>query len=194
MVLSTNELSGGLALDRESFFPTRPENPDMRESTSIWLFEETGAFGFPRIGIEGEAWSWDNRLYHANFNMGGGRILHDTGRGPAPSPIDAKGTASIFGAGPLTFRCIEPFRRWGVVFDGTAVDGTLSQQIGKTLDPNKRTPMGGYNLQQSGARYTWDGRGLPRSGSSAGVASSKLARATQIVNSGLDSPIEDVGF
>jgi hypothetical protein len=141
MALSTTELSGGLGLDKEDFFPSRPENPQMRESTSIWLYEENGAFGFPRIGIEGEAWSWDNRLYHANFNLGGGRILHDTGRGPAPSPLDAQGKASIFGAGPLTFRCIEPFRKWNVVFDGTAVDGTLSQMIAKTLDPNKRTPV-----------------------------------------------------
>jgi hypothetical protein len=141
MALSTAELSGGLGLDKENFFPTRPEDPQMRESTSIWLYEENGAFGFPRIGIEGEAWSWDNRLYHANFNMGGGRVLHDMGRGPVPSPIDAKGVPSIFGAGPLTFRCLEPFRRWSVVFDGTAADGTLSQMIGKTLDQNKRTPV-----------------------------------------------------
>ena len=141
MTLTVNQLAGGLPLDKDYFFTARPDDPEMRESTSIWLFEENGAFAFPRIGIEGEAWSWDNRLYHANFTLGNGRILHDTGRGPVPSPIDAQGRATIFGAGPLTFRCIEPFRKWAVTFDGTAVDGTLSQQIAKTLDPNKRIPV-----------------------------------------------------
>ncbi len=141
MSLSAKELSGGLSLDKDFFFPSKPDDPEMRESTSIWLYEEHGAFGFPRVGIEGEAWSWDNRLYHANFAMGGGRILHDTGRGPVPSPIDADGRATIFGAGPLVFRCIEPFVKWSVTFDGTATDGTVSQQIAKTLDPNKRKPV-----------------------------------------------------
>ena len=59
------ELSGGLGLDKESFFPNRPENPEMRESTSIWLFEENGAFAFPRIGIEGEAWFADQTAERA---------------------------------------------------------------------------------------------------------------------------------
>jgi len=141
MSLTTIELSGGLPLDKDFFFAHRPDDPEMRESTSIWLFEENGAFAFPRIGIEGEAKFWDNRLYHANFALGGGRILHDTNRGSVPSPIDADGRASIFGAGPLTFRCLEPFRRWLVSFDGTAVDGTLSRQIDGTLDPNRRSAL-----------------------------------------------------
>lgn len=141
MNLTLEQMTNGLTPEHDLFFRTKPDDPEMRESTSIWLYEENGAFGFPRIGIEGEAHSWDNRLYHANFNLGNGRILHDTGRGPVPSPIGPDGRATVFGAGPLTFRCIEPFRKWFFSFDGTAVDGTLTQQIAKTLDPSKRIPV-----------------------------------------------------
>jgi hypothetical protein len=123
------DLSGGLTPEHELFFPSKPEDPEMRESSSIWLMEENGAFGFPRVGIEGEAHSWDSRLYHANIAMGGGRILHGTGRGAVPSPIGSDGRPTIFGAGPLTFRMIEPFRRWLVTYDGTVVEGTVGEQI-----------------------------------------------------------------
>ena len=142
MATMTLDLSGGLTPEHELFFPSRPEDPEMRESTSIWLVEENGAFAFPRIGIEGEAHSWDNRLYHANFAMGGGRILHDGGRGPVPSAFGPDGRPTVFGAGPLSFRMIEPFRRWLVTFDGSVVEGQVAQQIaGETLDSGKRLPL-----------------------------------------------------
>ena len=126
MHLTLQQMMNGLTPEHELFFRSRPDDPQMRESTSIWLFEENGAFGFPRIGIEAEAHSWDNRLYHANFNLGGGRVLHDSGRGSVPSSIGPDGRATIFGAGPLTFRCVEPFRKWFVSFDGTAIEGTIA--------------------------------------------------------------------
>lgn len=129
MATMTLDLSGGLTPEHELFFPSRPDDPEMRESTSIWLVEENGDFAFSRIGIEGEAHSWDNRLYHANFAMGGGRILHGGGRGPAPSPFGPNGRPTIFGAGPLTFEMIEPFRRWRVTYDGPVEEGTVAEQI-----------------------------------------------------------------
>jgi len=141
MTLTLDQMTNGLAPERDYFFPKAPDDPEMRESTSVWLFEESGEFGFPRIGIEGEAHSWDNRLYHANFALGGGRVLHGTGRGPVPSPIGPDGKASVFGAGPLVFRCIEPFRRWGMVFDGLAHDGTLADQIDGSLYERKKIPV-----------------------------------------------------
>ena len=134
-------MTNGLAPEHDYFFPQRPDNPDMRESTSIWMFEENGAFGFPRIGIEGEAHSWDNRQYQANFALGDNRVMHDTGRGPVPSPIGPDGKASVFGAGPLTFRCIEPFRRWQVSYRGTAHLGSLAEQIAGTLPDKPRVPV-----------------------------------------------------
>jgi hypothetical protein len=113
----------------------------MRESTSIWMFDETGALGFPRMGVEAEAACWDNRLFQANFAFADGRIMNGAGRGAPPPPFGPDGKPSVLGAGAISFRCAEPFRRWTMTFDGDAVDGNVSQQIARTLDPNRRTQV-----------------------------------------------------
>jgi hypothetical protein len=142
MATVIEDLSGGLTPEHELFFPGRPDNPDMRESTSIWMFDDLGRFGFPRLGIEAEAWSWENnRSYQANFGLAGGRILVDRGRGSAPSPFGPDGRPTVLGAGPLTFEMIEPFKRWRVRFDGTAAEGTTQEKIDGTLDMDNRTPV-----------------------------------------------------
>jgi hypothetical protein len=141
MELTLEQMTNGLTPEHDLFFPEKPEDPEMRESTSIWLFEENGEFGFPRIGIEAEASSWDDRRYHANFALGGGRTLSGLGSGPGPAPAGPDGRPTRFGAGPLTFRCIEPFRKWGMTYAGFAADGTVARQIDRTLDRTQRTPV-----------------------------------------------------
>jgi hypothetical protein len=131
--------SGGLSADHELVFPGQPADPEMRESMSVWLFEENGAFGFPRFGIEAEASSWDNRRVQGNFAFADGRILNGAGMGAAHSPFGPDGRPTVLGAGPLSFRCIEPFRKWVTIFDGTVVDGTVDQQIAGTLDRSRTT-------------------------------------------------------
>lgn len=150
----SNEMGGGLSPAHEFFFPQRPANPEMRESTSLWLFEENGAFAIPRVGIEGEAHSWDNRLYHANFAFPDGRVLHDMGRGPVPSPLDTSGKPTIFGAGPMTFRMIEPFRRWAMTFDGTARDTHVANQIAGKDDGGARIPLK-YEIEMEMVAPSW---------------------------------------
>lgn len=49
MPLSLDELRNGLAPEQDLVFPKQPTHPEMRESISIWMFDETGAFGFPRM-------------------------------------------------------------------------------------------------------------------------------------------------
>jgi hypothetical protein len=122
MTISLDELRNGLSPDKDLVFPERPADPEMRESTSIWLFEESGAFGMPRMGIEAEASSWDNRGVQANFAFAGGRLLDGSAMGAPPPAIGPDGRPTVLGAGPLTFRCLEPFRRWTVTFDGPARD------------------------------------------------------------------------
>lgn len=150
----SNDWSGGLGPDRELFFAERPADPEMRESTSIWLFEENGEFAIPRIGIEGEAHSWDNRLYHANFAFPDGRVLHDTGRGAVPSPFDAQGKPSVFGAGPMTFRMIEPFRRWVLTFDGMVRDTHVRDQIAGDNESGTRIPLK-YEIEMEMVAPSW---------------------------------------
>lgn len=139
MTIPIEKLSGGLALDKDLVLPGQPDHPEMRESVSIWIFEENGAFAFPRMGIEAEASSWDNRRLQANFSLASGRVLNGAGRGAAPSAIGPDGRPTVIGAGALTFRCIEPFRRWAVAFDGPVVDGHISEQIEGRLKTRKPT-------------------------------------------------------
>lgn len=129
MTLTLSELSSGLAPELDQVLPGQPEHPEMRESVSIWLFEENGEFAFPRGGIEAESQSWDNRLLQANFAFSDGRVMSGAARGAAPSALDEYGQPTIIGAGPLSFRCIEPFRRWSMRFDGPVRDGHTSEQI-----------------------------------------------------------------
>ena len=67
MTISDRLRMGGLTPEHDLFFPVQPINPDMRESTPMWLYEESGKFGFPRFGIEPEASSWNNRRVQGNF-------------------------------------------------------------------------------------------------------------------------------
>lgn len=130
-------LGGDLAPEQDLVLPQRPDHPEMRESVSLWLFEENGAFGFPRMGIEAEASCWEDRRFQANFAFADGRVLNGAGRAAPPPPLGPDGRPTIIGAGVLVFECIQPFSRWTVAFDGLAVDGHVSQQIGNTLDPQR---------------------------------------------------------
>jgi hypothetical protein len=136
-----NELSGSLAPDKDLVFPAQPTEPEMRESVSVWLFEENGAFGFPRMGIEAEAGSWNDRRLQAAFTFPDGRALNGAARGAPPSAIDEDGRPTIIGAGPLTFRCIEPFRRWTMIYHGSALDGTVQEQIDRTFGKRGSKPI-----------------------------------------------------
>jgi hypothetical protein len=145
--------TGGLDLGYDYMLPARPEDPEMRESASFWLFEEKGQFGFPRIGIEAQGAVWETHRFDANFAFEGGWVLRESTRAPTLPSIGPDGKASVLGAGPLQFRCIEPFRRWAVSFDGAAYDGAVEEQIrsefavygdgdrNKGLEGRKRTPL-----------------------------------------------------
>jgi hypothetical protein len=126
------DLTGGLAPEKDLVFPTQPTDPEMRESVSVWLFEEHGSFAFPRMGIEAEGGSWNDRRLQAAFTFPDGRALNGAARGAPPPAIDENGRPTIIGAGPLTFRCIEPFRRWLMTYDGSALEGTVQEQIDRS--------------------------------------------------------------
>jgi hypothetical protein len=81
------------------------------------------------MGIEAEAACWNDRRLQAAFTFSDGRALNGAARGAPPSAIDTNGHPTIIGAGPLTFRCVEPFRRWTMSYDGSARDGTVQEQI-----------------------------------------------------------------
>ena len=121
---------GGLEPELDgTILPGKPQDPEMRESASIWLFEENGEFTFPRVGIEAIGASWENHRVDCSVALPGGRILRQSERRPTLPTTGADGRGSILGAGGLRFQCIEPFRKWRVRFDDTLYDGRIEEQM-----------------------------------------------------------------
>lgn len=141
MTLTPQQIANGFPLDKDLFFAERPTDPEMRESTSVWIFEENGAFAFPRGGIEAEAACWDDRMHQSNFAFADGRVMNGAGRGPSHSAIGADGKPSVLGAGPIEFRCIAPFDRWKMVFEGPCVYGGVDEQIANKLSRERTKPV-----------------------------------------------------
>src|SRR5215470_15272196 len=141
MATVTDDFTGGLAPEQDLVFPAQPAEPEMRESVSVWLYEENGAFGFPRMGIEAEAACWNDRRLQAAFTFPDGRALNGAARAAPPSPIDEDGRPTIIGAGPLSFRCVKPFKRWTMTYDGPALEGTVQEQISRSYGKRGSKPI-----------------------------------------------------
>ncbi len=141
MTLTIDELTNGLTPDHDLVFPAKPDDAQMRESTSLWLSDIRGGLSFPRFGIEAEAWSWDEPIYTANGCFPDGRVLSGMGRGAKHRPFGPDGRPTVLGAGPLSFRCSEPFRRWRASYDGLIASGHVSQTIDNSFDRNHLVPF-----------------------------------------------------
>jgi prepilin-type processing-associated H-X9-DG protein len=141
MSLTPLQIANGFPMEKELFFAEQPSNPEMRESTSVWIFEENGAFAFPRGGIEAEAACWNDRMHQSNFAFADGRVMNGAGRGPGHSPFDAEGKPTILGAGPISFKCVAPFDQWKMIFEGPCVYGTVDEQIANKLSRDKTKPV-----------------------------------------------------
>lgn len=114
------DLTGGIDPAREHVFAERPDNPEMRDSVSMWISDDSGELGIPRIGIEAVASDWDTHKLQLNVGFRDGRVLRLRETGKSHSPFDSDGNPTILGSGPLAFRCVEPFRTWSADFSGTA--------------------------------------------------------------------------
>ncbi len=126
----TADWYGGLEPDLDwSMIPGQPDDPEMRESASIWLFEDNGAFAFPRIGIEAVGKTWGTHRFDYNAGLGGGRVLRQSTYGATLPVLSASGRNSVLGAGGLRFECLEPFRRWRVTLDDMPYDGRIEDQL-----------------------------------------------------------------
>ena len=177
----TVDLNGGLADEADLFLASPPPPPFdwVREGASFWMFEENGEFAMPRIGIEAEPHSWEERRYAANLAFADGRVLQAFGKGPMASPLDSSGRAAILGGGPMTYQCVEPFRKWRVRFDGQAIDTHVRAQIAQAVDPGRTialryeaeitmaTPPNVQDISP-GTFFTW-GKGKQRDAVSVGL-------------------------
>jgi hypothetical protein len=114
------DLTGGIDPAREHVFAERPDNLEMRDSVSFWVSDDRGALGLPRIGIEAVASQWTEHGLQANVAFPDGRVFRLRTDGPAWPVEGPEGRPTVLGAGPLGFRCVEPFRTWTMTFAGPA--------------------------------------------------------------------------
>ena len=133
---------GGLAPHYDYMLTEKPDDPVMRESASVWVYEDSGAFGFPRNGIEAIGAVWENHRYDCNFAFADGRALYEgVHQAKSHSPIDEAGKPTILGSGGFQFRCIEPYRKWRVTYEGNPIDTTMQGMIDGSFDPQRTTSL-----------------------------------------------------
>ena len=132
MTISLNELRNGLELEQDLVFPEKPSHPEMRESTSVWMFDETGAFGFP---------GWASKRKPRRGKTGCSRPtsrspmdgLNGAGRGPAPSPFGAEGARPCWAQAPSVSSASSPSAAGESASDGPAIDSHVRNQIARTV-------------------------------------------------------------
>ncbi len=120
----TIDLTGGIDPAREFPFAERPDNPEMRDSVSLWVFDDVGAVGLPRVGIEAVASNWEAHNVQVNVAFPDGRVYRLREDGPS-HPVQG----AVLGAGPLAFTCVEPFDVWKMTFDGQAVQTSSADLV-----------------------------------------------------------------
>ena len=125
----TIDVTGGLPEDWEYVWAQQPANPEARESVNAWIWDDSGTFGIPRIGVEAVADRWDTHEIQVNLAFADGRVFNVFGSGPVHNPAGTDGRPRILGAGPLSFELIEPYRHLRVKLDGEAIATTVDAQM-----------------------------------------------------------------
>lgn len=123
------DLTGGIDPARELTFEDKPDNPEMRDSVSFWVFDDRGELGLPRVGIEALARNWDAHAVQVNVAFPDGRVYRTRADGPSRAPIDADGRPTVLGAGPLSFQCVREFDTWRMTFDGQLASTTSADLV-----------------------------------------------------------------
>jgi hypothetical protein len=132
-----------------------PATPEYREGSSMWIWDDAGRVGLPRLAVEAVGATWETaRGATVNLTLPDGRIfLVWANERPHPANNSA-GQPRVFGAGPLRFECIQPFARWRLLFDGRAMETTAPDQIaGRTRLPEHTAQVVGAEGVQ-GAKET----------------------------------------
>jgi hypothetical protein len=128
------DLTGRIDPAREYVFAERPQDPEMRDSVSFWVFDDRGEVGLPRVGIEAVAANWETHSVQVNVTFADRTVyrLRDDGKS---RPVDGpNGMPAVLGAGPLAFTCVEPFEVWTMTFDGKAVQTSSADLVAGRKD------------------------------------------------------------
>jgi hypothetical protein len=123
------DLTSGIPAEKELMLTERPEDDLLREAVNMWIWDDAAQFGLPRVAVEAIGSRWEDRAVQVNIAFPDGRVLLGTCVGSAHPTKGPEGEATVFGAGPLAFTCVEPFLRWRVAFAGTARETTVAEQV-----------------------------------------------------------------
>ena len=134
------DLSGGLDDDLEHVFAEQPDEPEMRESVNAWIWDETGSFGVPRIGIEAVADQWETHDVNVNMAFADGRVFTLFAPGPVHEPFGPDGRPLVLGAGALSCEVVEPFGHLRLQLDGEVFANTVEGQLGGAF-PGQGDPV-----------------------------------------------------
>ena len=126
----TIDVTGGIDSAEDEVIATPPNAPEYREGASVWIWDDAGRVGLPRIAVECVGATWDTAR-HASVNLAfpDGRVVVVRENATPLPATDEQGRPRVLGAGPLRLECIEPFRRWRVIFEGSARATTVDNQI-----------------------------------------------------------------
>jgi hypothetical protein len=136
------DLTGGLDEAREFVFAKQPDEPEMRESVNVWMWDDGVEFGMPRIGIEAVGDQWETHDVQCNIALADGRLLLLFEPGKVHDAKGPDGRPRVLGAGPLSFELVQPFVHWHMRLHGTAVATTVEAQIaGRRPSGAERVPV-----------------------------------------------------
>jgi hypothetical protein len=121
----------GLPPGAESVIADPPSEPFWCENLLFALYDPGSDIGFwLHLGTVPNDWTmWEERMLML-LPQGEGFLTMWSFHRTAPERRPA--------ASNLEFRCIEPFRRWGVTFDGYAVHTTEDQMVAGASPPGER--------------------------------------------------------
>jgi len=126
------DLSSGLPAERESIVPTEPTEPFWTENLLFALYDPTSDIGFwLHLGTVANEWHlWEDRaLVWLPGDQGVLSMCATHKTAPERRPAGSN----------LAFRCVEPFKRWKVTFDGFALHTTNEEMAeGRARDGLKQ--------------------------------------------------------
>jgi hypothetical protein len=148
--LTIVDFAGGLPASAELGLREHPQIEFMRDSVSVWIYDDEGRFGLPRVTMEAQGPEWDPKLLQVNVAFAGGRVLNGNGPVPARDVDDP----AVYAGGPLEFRCVEPFERWQVTYDGDMRDTTSAATAAGSVADAPRVPLR-FDLDVTMAAPPW---------------------------------------
>jgi hypothetical protein len=94
----TLDLTGGVDASSDHFLAEKPDDPQFRESASVWVSDDQGVIGLPRIGIEALAEKVGQARSPVNLGFPDGRAVIVREPGAGRSPVDDDGICRTFAA------------------------------------------------------------------------------------------------